>query len=76
MDSPLHQCLCQVGDRVLFHSKKGIPHYGSVQWTGKKEKVPYNLVGIKTVSIIKHSIELHPLSLVAANSLILYFFKA
>ncbi len=48
--------LCQVGDRVVFHNKQGIPHYGSVQWIGEKEKVPYNLVGIKTVSIIKHSI--------------------
>ncbi len=41
----------QVGDRVLFRSKQGEPHYGSVQWTGRKEGVPYNLVGIKTVSI-------------------------
>ena len=52
MDSPPFRY--QVGDRVLFHNKKGEPHYGSVEWTGRKEKEPYNLVGIKTVSIIKH----------------------
>ncbi len=50
MDVPPYQY--QVGDRVLFHSKKGKLYYGSVEWTGRKEGVPYNLVGIKTVSII------------------------
>ena len=50
VDSP--QCQYQVGDRVLFHNKQGKPHYGSVEWTGRKEGVPYNIVGIKTVSIL------------------------
>ncbi len=47
----------QVGDRVLFHNKQGKPHYGSVEWTGRKKGVPYNLVGIITVSIklLNHS---------------------
>ena len=38
----------QVGDRVLSHSKHGKPYYGSVEWIGRKEGVPYNIVGIKT----------------------------
>ncbi len=50
VDSP--QCQFQVGDCVLFHNKQGKPHYGSVEWTGRKEGVPCNLVGIKTVSIL------------------------
>ncbi len=50
MDSS--QSRYQVGDRVLFHSKEGKPHHGSVQWIGTKEGVPYSLVGIKTVSIL------------------------
>ncbi len=41
VDSP--QCQYQVGDRVLFHNKQGKPHYGSVEWTGRKEGVPYNI---------------------------------
>ncbi len=43
----------QVGDRVLFRSKTGKRYCGSVQWTGKTEGVPCNLVEIKTVSYLK-----------------------
>ncbi len=70
MDSPPFRY--QVGDRVLMDSKRGKRYYGSVEWTGRKERVPYDLVGINTVSIklLNHSYTLKFSD--RPNSLMLY----
>ena len=44
----------KIGERVAFHSIKGVKHYGVVGWTGKETKTrkfPYVIVGIITVSL-------------------------
>ena len=49
--SPLHK----IGERVAFYNKKGVKHYGVVDWTGretKTSKFPYVVIGIITVSIL------------------------
>lgn len=46
-----------IGQRVLFHSKQGIKHYGVVHWTGREtpyKTFEYPVVGIKTVSVYVH----------------------
>jgi hypothetical protein len=41
------------GERVYFHSKHGVKHYGVVRWTGREnrtKKLEHLVVGIQTVS--------------------------
>ena len=43
----------QIGQRVSFFNKKGVEHFGTVGWTGRKTKTrnfDYVIIGIKTVS--------------------------
>ena len=47
-----------IGQHVKFYNKKGEIHHGEICWTGRgiPHGLEYNVVGIKTVSLIKNII--------------------